>query len=239
MIRSWSFSKLSEFEKCKYRTFLLHVKRVPEPERPLPPGKTEQANDRGSRVHDAAEHYVRGHFPRLAVELHPFRAEFDHLRKLFKQGIVSLEEEWGFDDDWNPTDWKTAWHRSKLDIMVHTSPTSAIIIDLKTGRKHGNEMKHGEQLQLYVVDALERYPNLEEITCELWYPDQDEITTVTYSRSKGLMFKASFKRRGIALTTNVDWPPNPNIFTCRYCRYGESGDCKVSASQAFATKGRR
>lgn len=239
MINSWSFSKLQEFEKCKYRTFLLHVKRVPEPERPLPPGKTEQANDRGSRVHDSAEQYVRGNTPVLIHELAPFRAEFNHLRELFKTGVVSCEEEWGFDDEWCPTEWKTAWHRSKLDVMVHTSATTATIIDLKTGRKHGNEMKHGEQLQLYVVDAFERYPHLEEVTCELWYPDQDEITSVTYTRTKGLMFKPSFKRRGIALTTNTDWAPNPNIFTCRYCRYGESGDCKVSASQAFAKGTRR
>jgi hypothetical protein len=42
-----SFSRLQNFEKCKYLAKLMYIDRIPEPERPLPPGKTEHANDRG------------------------------------------------------------------------------------------------------------------------------------------------------------------------------------------------
>ena len=41
---------------------------VPEPERALRPGQTEHANDRGSRIHDNCELYVRGDHDALAPE---------------------------------------------------------------------------------------------------------------------------------------------------------------------------
>jgi hypothetical protein len=58
MPRSWSYSKLTDFEKCKKYFWLKHEEKVPEPERPLPPGKTEHANDRGTRVHTSCEEYI-------------------------------------------------------------------------------------------------------------------------------------------------------------------------------------
>ena len=47
-ISSWSFSKLGDFESCRLKAKLKHLDNIPEPERPLPPGKTEHANDRGT-----------------------------------------------------------------------------------------------------------------------------------------------------------------------------------------------
>ena len=233
MINSWSFSRLSDFEGCKYRAYLKYVARIPEPIRPLPAGKTEHANDRGSRIHEAAEHYVNGTRDDLIPELRTFEVEIQHLRNLYKDGIVSMEHEWGVDEGWNPTEWKTAWHRSKLDVYVQTSAYTGMVIDYKTGRKFGNEMKHGQQLQLYAVNAFARIPQLEEVTTELWYTDQNDITSMTFTRAQSLRFKPNFHRRGLAVTTATDFPPNPNIHSCKWCQYGESGDCKVSAKQSF------
>lgn len=239
MITSWSHSKLVEFDKCKYRTFLLHVKRVPEPPRELRPGQTEHANERGSRIHDEAERFVRGQLKELPYELRSFEQEFLRLRELFRQGIVSVEGNWGFNRDWEPEDWRKAWHRSKLDAIVLVSEYEAVIIDYKTGKKFGNEVKHGEQLQLYALDAIMRYPKLETVTVELWYPDVNELTTVTYTRDQVLRFRKSFQRRGEDITSCTEWPANPNIFVCRYCDYGSTGDCKVSAKDAFIKGTRR
>lgn len=66
MITSWSFSKLGDFEQCKLKTKLKHIDKIPEPERPLPPGKTEHANDRGTRIHTDCELYINGTNPELA-----------------------------------------------------------------------------------------------------------------------------------------------------------------------------
>lgn len=273
MISSWSHSRVIEFEKCKYRAFLLHDQRVPEPQRPLPPGKTEHANDRGTRVHQGCEDYVKGVVPNPPPEAaEHFAEEMARMRELYAHGVVSLEGEWGMNRNWEPWNWQgqwvettiedspgdwmpmkvkvlpekpkagdtyqigkkifiwePAWMRLKLDALVFESPEKAIAIDYKTGKKFGNEIKHGEQLQLYQLVTFLRYPKLEEVTTELWYLDVDEITPAKFTRSQGLRFQKSWDKRGNALTSAVEFPPNPNVHSCKWCMYGPwgSGDCTV------------
>lgn len=232
-ITSWSFSKLQDFEKCKFLCYLKHDQKVPEPERPLPPGKTEHANDRGTRIHDAAEHYVDGTGPFIG-ELSKFKPEFEKLRNLYGAQVVELEGEWGMDEDWEIAPWKGAWLRLKLDALVHTGKYTAVVIDYKSGKKWGNEVKHAQQLQLYALVTFLRYPYLEEVTAELWYLDVDDITTQTFTRDQSLRFKQSFDKRGRALTTATAWPANPNKFTCQWCAYGpeHTGHCSVGVRKA-------
>lgn len=224
MISAWSHSRLAVFEQCKFRAKLQFVDRIPEPVRPLPPGKLEHANDRGTRVHEAGELFVRGGVE-LIPELEAFRPEFIRLRELFKEGKVGLEGEWGYDSDWMPISWKDPdiWARIKLDAFVRLSKTHGVVIDYKTGKKFGNEVKHAEQCQLYQLAAFLRYPDLEIIDIELWYTDQNELTHMRYTRAQGMRFLKNFTERGLALTTEIDFPANPNIFSCQWCPFGPDG----------------
>ncbi len=224
MISAWSHSRLAIFEQCKYRAKLQYVDRIPEPIRPLPPGRTEHANDRGTRIHEAGELFVRGGVE-LIPELHAFKPEFLRLRELHKEGKVGLEGEWGFDRDWMPVSWKSPniWARIKLDAFVHLSDTHGVVIDYKTGKRFGNEVKHAEQCQLYQLAAFLRYPELEVIDVELWYTDQDELTHMRYTRAQGLRFLKNFDARGQAITTEEVFPANPNIFSCQWCPFGPTG----------------
>lgn len=234
-INSWSFSRIMDFESCKFRAYLKYAMRIPEPQRPLREGQTEHANDRGTRIHSSAEHYINGTRDDLVHELRHYAPELNHLRTLFKHGQVALEGEWGYDRDWAPTEWKKAWHRSKLDIITFASPYEAVVTDIKTGKRFGNEIKHAQQVQLYTVDALLMHPDLERVTTELWYTDHDEMTSMSFTRQQGLRFKDNFDRRGRTMTDAVDFPPNPNMHTCRYCEYGpwNSNDCTVGVRQTF------
>lgn len=228
-IVSWSYSKLQDFESCKFLAKLKHLDKIPEPERPLPPGKTEHANDRGSRIHDSCEMYVSGQSDFLDPDAEKFFGpELDLMRVLYQEGLVSLEGEWGMNMDWEPADWKDAWLRLKLDACVFVDPTHAIVIDYKTGRKFGNEIKHAGQLYLYQLVTFLRYPKLEKVTAELWYLDQDETTSQTFTRKQGLLFKKNFHKRGLDLTTCSDFPTNPSIHTCKWCQYGpwNGGQCQ-------------
>jgi CRISPR/Cas system-associated exonuclease Cas4 (RecB family) len=230
-VLSWSHSKLADFDKCKRMFWLKHDQKIPEPPRPLPPGKTEHANDRGTRVHENCELYVKGEIDDLAFEADKhFGWQLDLLRVLYAEQRVSLEGEWGHDVDWEVAEWKKAWLRLKLDICVHIDDTHAIVIDLKTGRKFGNEIKHAEQLQLYQLCTFLRFPKLEKVTAELWYLDQNEVTTQTFTRSQGLRFRQGFDKRGIAATSCEVFPPNPNRFSCRWCPYLNTEHCTVGVA---------
>lgn len=223
-IDAWSYSRLTTFEQCKLRAKLAYIDRIPEPPRALPPGKTEHANDRGSRVHDAAELFVRGNIE-LIPELRTFQTEFLRLKELFKQGKVSLEGEWAVDRDWSPVAWRSSdvWARIKLDAFVRLTKTHGVVIDYKTGNKFGNEIKHAEQCQLYQLATFLRYPELQVLDVELWYTDKDDLTHMRYTRDQGMRFFRNFDNRGNAITTATDFPANPNIFSCRWCPYGPKG----------------
>ncbi|MDM0116878.1 PD-(D/E)XK nuclease family protein [Variovorax sp. J22R133] len=224
MVPSWSFSKRSDFDTCKKMFWLKHDQKIPEPERPLPPGKTEHANDRGTRVHDNCELYVSGRSDDLCPEADKFfGSRLDWLRMLYAEGAVSLEGEWGMDTNWEVTEWKGAWLRLKLDAIVFHSPTEATVIDYKTGRKFGNEVKHAEQLNLYQLVAFLRYPQLERVHAALWYFDQDEVTDRVFTRMQGLRFRQNFNIKGVELTSCTAFPPNPNVFSCKWCAYGPWG----------------
>ncbi len=232
-ISSWSHSKLGDFEKCKFLAWLKHDQKIPEPERPLKPGQTEHANDRGTRIHQHAEDYVTGKVDAQIPEMREFAQEFDHLRRLYPSGIVSLEGEWAVNRDWVPTDWRTGWHRSKVDAIVLPNNWSAIVIDYKSGKRFGNEVKHSEQTQLYALNAVLRYPEIEEVTTELWYLDVKELTSATFTRAQILRFKPNFDRRGHAVTDCTDFPPNPNVYSCKWCQYGpwNGGQCQVGVQR--------
>jgi hypothetical protein len=235
MAQSWSFSRLADYEKCKKYFWLKHEQKIPEPERPLRPGQTEHANDRGSRIHDNCEGYVRGDHDALCAEADKhFGAKIDLLRALHSDGLVELEGSWGHGEDWEIAEWSAAWLRLKLDVLVHASPTQAIVIDYKSGKKFGNEVKHAQQLQLYALVTFLRYPHLEQLDAELWYLDVNETTRQTFTRAQALMFKRTWDRRGTAVTMCTDWPANPNKYSCQWCLYGpeHSGHCPQGVRKA-------
>lgn len=221
-IKGWSYSRLEVFEKCKRYAFLKFIQRIPDP-RPNPTA------DRGTKIHLKAEHYVMGKIDHLPQELKKFEEEFEFLRTLYQRGKVSLEGEWGFDKDWKPVDWRSAWLRVKCDAVVWLDDKTIVVIDYKTGKKFGNEIKHGEQTQMYAAAACALYPQVETIHTELWYLDQDELTPAKHSRSRSMIALSRFNERGLKITEATVFPPNPSKVSCKWCPYKPSGtgDCKV------------
>jgi hypothetical protein len=231
MITSVSYSRLAIFESCEFRAKLAFIDRIPEPERPLPEGKTEHANDRGTRIHTLAEKFVESgkDFP---AELKHFEPEFRSAHRLFKKGTVTLEGEWGFTVDWKPADWKKAVIRVKTDLHFHLTSKRSLITDTKTGKRFGNEFKHTEQTQLYAVSTFHRYPKIEECLTELWYTDVNEIWRGSYSREHGMRLAMKFNKRFDRMLSATKFRAMPSIQTCKYCPYkpkakGGTGHCSV------------
>lgn len=224
-IQAWSPSLLQVFEECRYRAFLRAVKKIPEPERPPLPNGKEYPNDRGSRIHDEAEGFVRG-TNAMTRALMPFAEDFMALKDIFDDGDAILEDLWCFDEDWELVpkvdgkhQWWKHWARIKIDFLGFLEPHRALVIDYKTGKKIGNEIKHGDQVFIYAVATLMLYPEVEEVTVELWYLDQDEITQKTYTRTKVMRFLRSLERRALNITTTTDFTPDPSTRNCKFCPY--------------------
>ena len=236
-IKAGSFSRLSVFQECPRRAELAYIQKIPEADRgpgPLtaPDGSKEWHNDRGSRIHDLAEKYVQGEDMPFPNELRKFKKEIDHLRSIYKTGKVITEEMWCYTNEWMPcaaNDWDNIYFRMVTDITVFNSKSNATVIDYKTGRKFGNEVKHGQQAQLYQLGAFLRYPDLEEITTEIWYIDQDEIATMEFTRNQGMRFFKHWSNRMKAMVNETEFKPTPNMNSCRWCPYkpSKSGDCSV------------
>jgi len=230
MITAWSHSRLVVYEQCPFHLKLKYIDKIPEPIRPLPSGKKEHANERGTRIHEAAELFVLGGVE-LIPELGHFAEELHQLRDLYEKGTVSLEGDWGFNYDWEPVGWTSEdiWGRVKLDAFVQPDPEAAIIIDYKSGKKYGNEIKHGEQGQLYMLAAFMKYPEIKEVTVEFWYTDQNDMTRMLYKESMLGRYKSKWEKRINAMLSDTKFEPRPNVYSCKWCPYKPapegSGDC--------------
>lgn len=232
MIERWSFSRLNVYESCHKRGQLQYSEQLPEIRRP----DGNKAADRGTRMHEAGEDYIKRKLDKLLPELKNFESEFDHARALNKDQFSS-EQTWYFDEDWVPTANKAdVWLTVIIDLLVWLDEYNAVAIDFKSGKRYGNEIKHGQQIQLYQLATLLRYPDTENITTEIWYLDQDELAAQKYKRRQGLRFFDSFNKRGIAITTDVEFKANPSQYACRFCPYRTgankwvcgTGDCTLN-----------
>lgn len=224
-ISSWSFTSLLLFEKCPYAAKLKHVDKIAEPQ--------NKWSERGVQIHSAAEAYIKGDTPKLADELSSFDAELCKTRELYSSGKVEVEGEWAHDKDWAPTDWrsKEAWVRLKLDAKIEIGSDAMLVVDLKSGKKFGNEIKHAEQGQLYAGVTFLRNPMVKKVVVEFWYVDQNDLTRVEYNAAQASKFLAGFDKRARAMTQATSFPARPSIFTCKWCAYrpesaGGGGQCE-------------
>lgn len=224
----WSYSRLMDFEKCPYMYQLKHVDKVPQPENPF--------SARGIELHAAHEDYITGKRDDIHLELAEFAIEMKSLRTRYVAKQVEIEEEWAFDRQWQRTDWRDydrTWVRIKLDAKVNLTPDTALVIDGKTGKKYGNEIKHAGQGQLYAGATFLREPTLQKTIVEFHYWDlknDERITRVEYKPQFAAKVILSFEKRANIMLGATMFPPRPNVFNCRYCAYGKSrgnGTCKV------------
>ncbi len=224
LIKTWSVSALEMFKKCPHASFLKSVTKVKQ--------ERKAASDRGIKLHDAAEEYVKGNTKKLTAEFKGFRQNVEDLRNKYKEGKVELEGDWAFDSNWEPTEWygKNVWGRIKLDAFEKQSDTAAKVIDYKSGKKFGNELKHSFQLLVYAIGAFIRHPKLEYIDASCWYIDQkDEVLDKSFSRGKAMIFMPRLEQQALKLTTCTDFPPRPSQSNCLYCPFKETCEWRYDA----------
>ncbi len=216
-VNAWSFSRLSNFERCPYCVFLSSVQKEQGPKR----DNTHPA-ERGVKIHGEAEDYAQEIIAELPHSLRKLEPEFKMLRELHTEGKLEIEQDWGFDINWDTCDYfgKNIWLRVKCDVVIHHDKTQATIIDHKTGKSFGNEVKHISQGQLYAVAAFMKYPELERIDVEFWYIDEGKTKKKSYDRKKIIRPLETFTQRGLAVTTCINFQAKPNVHNCMWCDFG-------------------
>lgn len=220
-VPTWSFSALKRFEACAHAVYLSRVEKIKEKDGP--------AAERGSMIHQQAEDFVQGKVDELPPLLKKVEKRAVELRDRFTAGKshMTIEENWGFTTAWKPTGWTDpdTWCRQKLDVFYKDSNTSAVILDWKSGKKFGNELKHGEQGLHYAIGAFMRFPELDIIQTEFAYTDHGEYLKKMFTRDRAMLHLPKIHERAIFMTTTTSFPPKPSKQNCKYCSYRESGDC--------------
>ena len=222
----WSFSTLKDYEQCPYRVYLAKIEKKPQ--------KQSDAASRGETIHQMAEDFVRTEGGEVPKELAKFDIAFRELQQLHADGKVIMEENWGIRKDWSPCEWKDPdiWGRAKLDVFVRESETAAKIIDHKTGKKFGNELKHGDQGMSYALYAFHRYPEIDTFKVEFWYLDQAETLERLFTRRHLGILLPRYHKRARDMTSAKTFPAKPNCNNCRWCAYGHgkfgTGDCEFA-----------
>lgn len=216
---NWSFSSLMVYESCAFRFKLAKIDRLPEPPRP-----PDNPLERGSRIHDRLEKFVKGEGPMddEAKKIGDFEPAFNHLQALYTDGLATAEDDWLFNSDWDVCDKKDVWLWSKLDFFVKDEPY-AVVGDYKTGKSQYKAIEHVQQMQLYAAAAALRNPDLERITVELWYLDEGHIKPLEFTQEQALSFVGRFQQRADRIFNDKLYRPNPNKVTCRWCPYSPRG----------------
>jgi hypothetical protein len=239
-IDAWSFSGLLDYEACPLRARFRYKDKI----------KTEShpAAQRGTELHFIAEHIVKADamLPELFTKEFPDSdyatrlAEFDKAlnkgllqpftdwQQGFREGNVILEEQWGMTHNWEPCDFfgDDVWWRGMLDLLeLDDNRTKGWVVDHKSGKKYGNEVKHAQQGQLYAFVAFMMYPSLETVKAQMCYLDLGEFSRpLTYTKAQASKIGARFTQRAEIMTSDTQFKAKPNKFNCRWCNYTEHCD---------------
>ena len=206
------------YRSCPYHARLRYLERIPQPESP-----PDAPNMRGLRLHDSSEHFIRDGAP-LCKELLPLEEQYNALITARASGQIQVEAEQRdyFDANWQPCEKGDHWLIVIKDIAV--TGAMNLTIDLKSGRKFGNEVKHFGQVQLYAVTEWIKDSGYQEYTAELWYPDVKEIVTHVFTEPKLEQARANLDLEVSVMMKDRIHQPRPNKVTCRYCPYSPRGN---------------
>lgn len=194
-MRAWSFSHVELFERCKLCYKLRYIDKIKD-EEPSP------ALERGKRVDDEITAYYNGQ-----RDLPDSLALFADAARQLKELKPFCNNEWGFTRKWEPCGWfdDTTWLRVKLDIGVVYPDGTALVIDDKTGKRYPS---HKDQLELYAIALMCRYPDVSYVDARDWYLDlgwKDE-DCLDFHRSDLPAAKARWEMRVHPMLTAETFP---------------------------------
>ena len=227
-ITAWSFSRYNTYKQCPLKAKLIYIDKLKEP--------ASEPMERGSKIHDIAENYLTATGRRtVPKELTLFANLFRDLRKLQRDKFSKMivEQMWCFKKDWSEThdkDWDNTWLRVKLDTAWFEFG-ELVVNDWKTGKFRVDSIgDYMEQLELYSLAALLKYPDTEIVNPRLSYLDSGHIypeDTLYFTQKDVPMLKAIWEERTEPMLNDTEFAPRANQF-CNWCHFRKDngGPCK-------------
>jgi hypothetical protein len=199
MKTSWSFSRLTEYERCPHTQSFPYRHQEPTP-----------AAKAGIDAHKVCENWIKfGGRNDSCPEFDGF--DWNNLVKINPFTEIKL----GLNESWQKTPYKEAWLKIIIDALT---PDFTTIIDYKIGRREYNDVKHIQQMQLYAcaVDAIYK-PT--EVPTELWYLGEGHIKASTYTPEKLVILRPKFHARAERMLNDKTLSPKPSKSNCRFCSH--------------------
>lgn len=219
-LTSWSFSRWDKHNTCPLK-FKLEVLD----------GRKEDQNPamlRGETVHKVAAAYLTANEwngpppPEFGKQI-PLAAQ---LRQPEFSNIV-VEQQWGYNRQWATTGWfdkdssKTGetWLRSIIDVAVLYEDNSCEVIDWKTGKPRGT---HEDQMELFAVSVMARYPIVTEVDTRLAYMDFNKAEYGgPYPRADLEKLIAKWEGKVRPMFEDTSYLPRPGE-ACKFCQFSRS-----------------
>src|SRR5574343_622727 len=238
-IKFWSFSSAQNFDKCPKILEHRYVLKTPKDPR------DNIAANRGTEIHKEIELFISSVVGgSYTTGTHKHSEPFDgpkptpidppnfsyeglvgEFAELCKVHPFTQEEMLYFDKDWNLVPkFEDAWLLMAMDLFIRVSDTECIIVDWKSGKKEGNEVKHMHQGQLYALGAWKKFPELEKFKVVFVYIDQNTKTESTWKRGHLERAYKIWDTKGKEITNTLIFSAKPNKTNCKYCDYKQSCD---------------
>lgn len=211
----WSWSKLNLYRNCPLAVKFKYIDLIPEPER----SKEDKGAERGTRVHEAMEHYFVDNAP-LPPEASKFETQAEALRDLAPVCEVPVY----FNSNWQLCDEENHWLIVIKDANVNILGEFSLVIDFKTGKRFGNEATHMGQKTLYAISNWIVNPDCDEYVAEMWYLDHADIWSTTFAPEYLAQRRAAFDREIDIMLNDQIFRPRANIYSCRFCPYSPRGN---------------
>lgn len=183
------------------------------------------AAGRGSRLHKNVEDYIKttNDIVVLEQDLRPLGPELERMKN---NGWLS-EEVWLADRAWLPViDESLAYVKSIIDLH-HLEGDILEIVDLKSGKRYP---EHEEQLQIYAMLGIKRYPRAKRVDVKAWYVDEGGAYghQASYLPQMFDHYAAQWDEIAARMFKDVDFVPTPSVNACRYCPFKVSrgGPCE-------------
>jgi len=224
MTMAWSYSRLSDFERCALQFQHKYVLKTIKFE-------TNKAMEEGKRKHKMLERdTIR------AINGQPFACdEMSHVHPMLKKFVdghmaVAIEQQLAFNKKLNPVDWfaKDVWFRAIVDMVGRKNILSplqdhtASVIDWKSGQYRPAE----DQLKIYNMSTMLKWSQVMTVTSALVFIDQKKSSPpLTSSRLdlNSLVHEFGDRSEAIQIAVEKDtWEPTKN-WGCKWCGVH---DCK-------------